>query len=398
MMETFRNLTRRKLRSILTISGIVIGIFALTTMGALAERFNQQLEGGVTFYGSNIQVGVPDGQLVALLPLSKMEAIASVTGVDAVFPTYSFLLKPGSGLSFGGAPESIVNRIPQQTPREQPPTSIAQGRDLNPTASREVVLGSKLAIEFRKHIGDTFDLPVKPASAGPEFVNHTFTVVGILNPTGTAPDGFALVTTPDARTLLADSLPQVFQRSVDLSQVAPEITVYGKPGASIGQLDEIARQINRQVPGIKATEPSVPVNGFKQFAALFTTITTAAALLALVIGGLSVVNTMIMAVSERVREIGLKKAVGAHTGDVLREYLMEAGFIGLIGGVGGYVLGFGLTGLINASTGASPLFLITPKLTILVIGFAVVLGSLAGVLPALRAARRDPVTALRTSN
>ena len=398
MMETFRNLTRRKLRSILTISGIVIGIFALTTMGALAERFNQQLEGGVKYYGSNVQVGVPDGQLVALLPLSKMEAITSVTGVDAVFPTYSFLLKPGSGFSFGGAPESIVNRIPQQTPREQPPTSIAQGRDLNLTSNGEVVLGSKLAIEFKKHIGDTIDLPVKPASAGPEFVNHTFTVVGILNPTGTAPDGFALVTTPDARTLLADSLPPVIQHSVDLSQVAPEFTVYGKPGASIGQLDEIARQINHQVPGVKATEPSVPVNGFKQFAALFTTITTAAALLALIIGGLSVVNTMIMAVSERVREIGLKKAVGAHTGDVLREYLMEAGLIGLVGGVIGYVLGFGLTELINASSGASPLFLITPKLTILVIGFAVVLASLAGVLPALRAARLDPVTALRTSN
>jgi len=109
-------------------------------------------------------------------------------------------------------------------------------------------------------------------------------------------------------------------------------------------------------------------------------------------------RTMIMAVSERVREIGLKKAVGAHTGDVLREYLMEAGLIGLIGGVIGYVLGFGLTELINASSGASPLFLITPKLTILVIDFAVVLASLAGVLPALRAARLDPVTALRTTN
>ena len=398
MMEIIRNLARRKLRSVLTISGIVIGIFALTMMGALSERFNQQLVGGVTYYGSNIQVGAPDGQLVTLLPLSKMDAIASVSGVDAVFPTYSFLLKPGSGFSFGGAPESIVNRIPQQTSREQPPTTIAQGRDLNSGTSGEVVLGSKLAIEFKKRIGDTFDLPVKPASAGPEFVNHTFTVVGILNSTGTAPDGFALVTTADARTLLADSLPPVIQSTVDLSQVAPEFTVYGKPGASIGRLDEIARQINHQVPGVKATEPSVPVNGFKQFAALLTTITTAAALLALVIGGLSVVNTMIMAVSERVREIGLKKAIGAHTGDILREYLMEAALIGLIGGVLGYLVGLGLTELINASSGASPLFLTTPKLTILVIGFAVILASLAGILPAFRAARLDPVTALRTSN
>src|SRR5712692_9704268 len=97
MNEIFRNLTRRKLRSILTISGIVIGIFALTTMGARSERFNQQLNAGVQYYGSNVQVGAPDQQRTGLLPLSKMDEIKSVQGVAAVFPTYSFLLTPGTG-------------------------------------------------------------------------------------------------------------------------------------------------------------------------------------------------------------------------------------------------------------------------------------------------------------
>ena len=200
--------------------------------------------------------------------------------------------------------------------------------------------------------------------------------------------------------LLADTLPAAITDNIDLSKVAPGFTVYATARTSVGELDVIAERINSQVAGVKATKPSVAVNGFKQFVAIFTAITTGAALLALIIGGLSVINTMIMAVSERVREIGLKKALGANSGDVIREYLMEAALIGLIGGVLGFLLGVGLTAAINAAGKASnlELFLITPTLTVLVIGFAVILGALAGVLPAIRAARLDPVTALRATN
>jgi len=106
---------------------------------------------------------------------------------------------------------------------------------------------------------------------------------------------------------------------------------------------------------------------------------------------------MFMAVAERVREIGLKKAVGATTFNIMGEFLVEATFIGVVGGVVGYGLGAAITIIANATTppGQSTLFLITPNLTILAIGFATVLGAVAGVLPAWRAARLDPVTALR---
>ncbi|HEV2415145.1 MAG TPA: FtsX-like permease family protein [Candidatus Dormibacteraeota bacterium] len=400
MYEILHNLTRRKLRSILTISGIVIGVFALTTMGALSERFNQQLNAGVEYYGSNVQVAAPDQQRTGLLPLSKMDQIKSVTGVVAVFPTYSFLVKPGTGFSFGGAPETIFNRIPDAIPYARPQVTIGQGQDLSTGGSGEVVLGTTLAKEFNKGVGDSIDLPVKPADAPSNFANHSFKVVGILNPTGTAPDGYAYVSTSDARMLLGDTLPPAINQTLDLSQVTPGFTVYGRTGASLDELDQIAQRINDQVTGVKATKPSVSVNGYKQFASLFTVITTAIGILALIIGGLSVVNTMVMAVSERFREIGLKKAVGARTTDVLREFLAEAAVIGLIGGLVGYTLGAALTLFINASSfaGTLQLFLLTPKLTILVIGFAVGLGALAGVVPAIRAARLDPVTALRTTN
>ena len=108
-MEIVRNVARHKLRSFLTISGIVIGVLALTTMGALAENFNALLNGGVQYFGSNVQVGPPVGQAASLLPLTKIDEIKQVPGVAAAFPTYGFSAKPGaiSVVSFG-VPDTIV--------------------------------------------------------------------------------------------------------------------------------------------------------------------------------------------------------------------------------------------------------------------------------------------------
>jgi putative ABC transport system permease protein len=397
-MEIIRNFYRHKLRSVLTISGIVIGVLALTTMGALAENFNALLDGGVRYFGSNVQVGPPVGQAASLLPLTKIDEIRKVSGVAAAFPTYGFSAKPGavSVVSFG-IPDTIIASDPSEAAWSALKTSYAQGHAIDADSSGEVVLGSTIDQEFNKKIGDTIDLPVKPRDATPDFVNHTFKVVGILNVTRTAPDTFAYINITDGQMLLKDSLPVAVRDVIDVTAIAEGIDVYAKSGTSISELDKIADRINSQVSGVKASKPSDLVNSFKQGGAIFTAITTAAALLALIIGGLSVVNTMFMAVAERVREIGLKKAVGATTLNIMGEFLAEATLIGVIGGVVGYGLGALITIFANASTppGQSTLFLITPSLTILAIGFATALGAVAGVLPAWRAARLDPVVALR---
>jgi putative ABC transport system permease protein len=397
-MEIVRNVARHKLRSFLTISGIVIGVLALTTMGALAENFNALLNGGVQYFGSNVQVGPPVGQAASLLPLTKIDEIKQVPGVAAAFPTYGFSAKPGavSVVSFG-VPDTIVAGDPAEFGWGNLRTTYAQGHGTDANSTGQVVLGSTIDKEFNKKIGDTIDLPVKPPDATPDFVNHTFKVVGILNVTRTAPDTFAYLNIADGQMLLKDSLPIAVRDVIDVSKITEGIDVYATPGTSIAELDKLADRINSQVSGVKASKPSDLVNSFKQGGAIFTAITTAAALLALIIGGLSVVNTMFMAVAERVREIGLKKAVGATTFNIMAEFLVEATFIGVVGGVVGYGLGALITILANATTppGQSTLFLITPNLTILAIGFATVLGAVAGVLPAWRAARLDPVTALR---
>jgi len=398
-VEILRNITRHKLRSFLTISGIVIGVLALTTMGALAENFNALIDGGVKYFGGSIQVGPPDGQAANLIPMSKIDEIKKVDGVQAAFGGYQFAAKPGGAIvvSFG-IPDTIASVDPAEDNYSALKLTYSQGRGITAGSRGEVALGSTIAKEFKKKVGDTIDLPVRPADAKPDFVNHSFTVVGVINETKTAPDTFAYINLADGQMLLRDSLPATLRDSIDVTQITEGISVYGKPGTSLSDLDKIADRINNQVTGVKAIRPSDLVNGFKSGGAIFTAITTAAALLALIIGGLSVVNTMFMSVAERVREIGLKKALGATTLNVMGEFLIEATLIGLIGGLVGYGLGAGIVVARNlwfAPADGSSLFLITPALTIFAIGFATVLGAVAGVLPAWRAARLDPVIALR---
>src|SRR5690348_10196167 len=197
-MEILRNLARRKLRSGLTISGIVIGIFALTTMGAMAEHMNALLAGGETYFGSSISVHA-DGQGQSLLPMSKVQEVAQVPGVVAASPSYGFNAKPGGqdGISFGPG-DQILSWDPNLS-HSAFSLTFTGGRA--PGGRGEVALGSDIAHEFNKKIGDTIELPVRPANAKPDFQSHTFTVVGLLGKTRTLPDTVAWITVPDAQLL-----------------------------------------------------------------------------------------------------------------------------------------------------------------------------------------------------
>jgi putative ABC transport system permease protein len=397
-MEIIRNLYRHKLRSFLTISSIVIGVLALTATGAMVENFNSLRGGDVQYFGSNVQVSPPVGQAASPLPLTKIDEIRKVPGVAAAFPTYSFPAKPGAAsvVTFG-FPDTIVASDPTEAAWSNLKTTYAQGHAIDADSSGEVVLGSTIDREFNKKIGDTIDLPVKPRDAPADFVNHTFSVVAILNLTRTAPDTFAYINITDGQMLLKDSLPAAERDAIDVTKVAKGIDVYAKSGTPISELDNIADRINSHVPGVRASKPSDLVNSFKQRSAILTAITAGAALLTLIIGGLSVFKTTFMAVVERTREIGLKKAAGVGTLKIMGEILVEATLIGFLGGVLGYALGALITIVGNAwkPPDQSTLFLITPSLTVLAIGFATALGAVAGVLPAWRAAHLDPAVALR---
>lgn len=391
-MQVLRNLGRRKLRSSLTISGIVIGVLALTSLGAISQKVSTEIDSSLGYYSSAIEVASPDGQLPFITD-QQVATVAALPGVAAVYPFIALPADPTWNTGPLTPDAELFTWIPGITRYSSFDLRLAAGRFSSLEASGEVVLGSTVAQHYGKRVGDSIDLPVRPKNPPAGFAQRTFRVVGITQPTNTVPDTVAWIGLPDARALMLARVPEALKATFDTSHLANSMFAFGARGTDIHVLDRIADAINRSGAGLRAVRPSDIVSQYRQGTQLFTAITTGVALLALVIGGLSVVNTMLMAVGERAREIGVKKAVGASTRHILLEFLVESAAIGAAGGGIGYLLGVAVTALGNRQIG--DIFLVTPALTAFTLGFAVALGAVAGIIPAWRAARLDPVFALR---
>ena len=203
-----------------------------------------------------------------------------------------------------------------------------------------------------------------------------------------------MMSLPDSQELFVNSLPEVMRGAVDPTTIATGGTVFVEPGLDP---DELAATIQAQVPGIVATGPQGFQDQVGAASKMLNAIIFGIALISLLVGGLSVINTMTMSVTERTREIGIRKAIGASHGQVVRQFLVEAGIIGCIGGVSGLVLGWAFTLVANAAgnDAGTALFLVTGRLALGAVAFAVLLGVASGIYPSLHAARLHPVAALR---
>jgi ABC-type antimicrobial peptide transport system permease subunit len=192
------------------------------------------------------------------------------------------------------------------------------------------------------------------------------------------------------------ALPTMLRHGLKASEIATALNAYPKPGVTG---DQLASNIDRaNIPGVKVVSPTDAKKALQQVSAIFNLIVMGSAIIALVVGALSVINTMAMAVAERVKEIGLKKAIGAKTTQVLRDFLTEALLMGFLGGLIGLGLGSLLVNVINSATASTgnEVFAVTTRLAVGTVVFATFLGAAAGLLPALRAARLNPVDALRS--
>jgi putative ABC transport system permease protein len=393
-LEVVRNLVRRRLRNLLTITGITVGVFALTTLGAMAERADSQLSGGERFLGDHVTVQAANQAGSSLINAGAIAQMESIPGVAGAYPTLT--MPADAAPPVLGSTSQIVAYDAGEYGRLSPKLPVADGRELRAGDTGVTVVGSDFATRHSLTVGSRVTLPIPPRDGGQlAAAGREFTVAGILAPTLTAPDQWAEVSLADAGRLVARSLsPSVASRLPTL--IANGVDVYGEPGAD---LDAIARQVQASVDGMEAIGPTQAIQAFQQLGAVYTALTTGSALVALVVGGLSVVNTMLMAVTDRVREIGIKKAVGAPPARIVTELLVESALLGAVGGLVGLALGWGVTLLLNTAATASQgtsLFLLSPRLAVGIPLFATVLGVLAGALPAYRAGRLDPVEALRS--
>lgn len=427
-MEILRNMWRRKFRTFLTIFGIAIGIFAFTVMGSLALKFNRMIDGGkkyitgqitLTPKGSNFMAGGGS----AMLPIDVLNKIRQVDGVSGVNPGVELALKdpdpdnPISGGASMGPPPTIegIDAAASSLNKNWQTLEMKDGKMINKDSKEnDIAVGYSIATENKLKVGDNFKIR-----------GRDFNVVGILEKTMTGPDSYVMMSIKPAREMYIEANPflkSLKQRADEAAKISdvelaklPASTrqqiVQAKAfnvedvttGAQVGWKDGVdsevvvARIKDQFKDQVVVLSPKKMGEEIDKASATFNAIILGTALLALIVGLFSIVNTMIMSISERTKEIGIKKAIGASNRSVALEYTLEAGAISIIGGAVGAGLGVLMILIVNqkmASKGAE-IFLIEPTFLLEVIAFSFVIGIVAGIIPAMRASKLKVVDAIR---
>ncbi|HEY8346735.1 MAG TPA: FtsX-like permease family protein [Symbiobacteriaceae bacterium] len=385
-MEMLRNFSRRRLRTGLTILGVAVGMLAFTVMGGMAEKFDLIIEGGKAYFTHRIAVRSAGGLFrLNLLEPQDIEAVRSVAGVKEV--ETQILLPLDETAGFELAPRFLVGvDMPgflraQELAGDKGRLRLREGAWWQPGQRNVAVLGSAVARRMKLGVGDLLQAR-----------GRSFRVVGILEETFSVPDGWVLVPQEDAREVMVQESSLLQMLGIDSFVTNAYALVDPDQG------DQIVRQMAASLRGgFLLYSPQELTEAAGQASTLLNTAILGSGVIAVIVGALAVVNTMFIAVAERTREIGIKKAIGASRWDIVREFLLESVLIGLLGGILGVALGALVIYGINWYTQdqGTPVFILTPRLVGTAILFAGLLGAAAGVMPALRAASLDPVAALR---
>ncbi len=394
-----RSIVRSTLRASLTILGILIGVAAVVTVTALGAGARDQVSDQIQNMGSNVIMIAPQsaaasgakGALGAGARLTEDDGKAIVrdaVSVAAVAPALRARAQFVAGERNWSAQVIGSNRS-FFTVRSWPVRIGAQWDEHDEATKAKVcVLGSTVATKL---FGDQ-----DPVGRTVRTGRYTFRVVGVLASKGEAPfggdqDNMVLMPIGTMRGRIMKTAPG-FAGVLLVSATSAETT-----DRAVKQITGILRQRHRIA---EDREPDFWIRTQQEFQAmqtaiysLLTVLLVCIAAVSLVVGGIGVMNIMLVSVTERTREIGIRMAIGARAADIMTQFLVEAVVLALIGGVAGAFAGIGAIAVLGGSLGW-PM-----KLDPLALGIAVATSALTGIafgfFPARRAAALDPIDALR---
>lgn len=394
----FRSLGRNRLRTFLMMIGIVIGITALTLIVAVGlgarrrvmERVQKfGLDGIVVFAGSNFEHGrMGQSEPVATLKLDDADAIQrEVSGVAGLAPMAMRRVE----VEYGGKTTAagLFGVVPAQAAVWD--WDVVKGEFISDddmkSSARVCLIGATPRATL---FGSANPIGEKIQIAG-----NLFEVKGIMQTKGISPAG----TDMDDRF----NVPlTTYMRRVANADYLSAIRLRLKPSASMTQaasaIQKLLRERHRLAAGVPddftISTPAEITEMAARVAGTFNILLVLVAAISLIAGGVVVANIMLISVNERRREIGLRKAVGARSRDIMLQFLLEASAVTLAGGVVGIILGIGSARLLSV-VARIPTTLSWASILAGVV-CSVLIGIIAGVQPARRAARLQPIEALRS--
>jgi len=384
-----------KLRSLLTMLGIIIGVGAVITMVALGSGAQKSVQDRIQalgptllslFPGQNFRGGVAISGAVSLTFDDDTALANNIRYVTDVVPELTRNMQVQYGAQ--NINVSVVGSTPNYVPVHN--YTITAGRMFTAgdesSRQRYAVLGSQIPTDLNANgiamIGQTIQIRGIP-----------FEIIGLLSEKGSQgfnnPDEQILVPYQTARYRVVgtDRLRQITVKVADLSSM----------NLAMIEIERVLRRAHKIRPGadndFQIRNQTDVLSTFQQTTETFKFLLAGIAAVSLLVGGIGIMNIMLVSVTERTREIGVRKALGATRGNILFQFLVEALVLCLAGGVTGIVLGS--LGALLLSTLMHWNTLISPYAILLAFFFSAVVGLFFGIWPAKRAASLDPIQALR---
>ena len=390
----FRNLMQQKVRSLLTLLGIIIGIAAIVALVSVGDGLQYAVNQQFEMLGMDkimISPGSPKSSGFSGLAFGgralndrDIKIIERVGGIETVAPMIvkSATIKMGKETIYTYVAGIPTKKKFMQMIEDMQGYKIKEGRDFMESDKYVAVIGYGV-------YNDLFEKKVRVREKI-KINNRTFRVIGIMEKIGNPIDDYTITVPLEASKEILNTTDYSYiivdvKDTEDVSKVADKIKQELKKDHNA---EDFKLQTSEQLKDTAASILSI-------IQAIFVGI----AAISLVVGGIGIMNTMLMAVMERTREIGVMKAIGATEKRIMSIFLTESAFVGMIGGVLGIALGslvsFGVSHAASIYTSVAIKTIISPYLVVGALLFSMVVGIISGVYPALRAARMDPVEALR---
>lgn len=388
-----------KLRSFLTILGIVIGVGAVITLMSVGRGAEAQILTNIEDMGSDLITVNPGARTFGgvrtaatnTLTMEDADAIAlRLSNVSAVAPTYS------SNLQVVVGSENMNSSVTGVTPEywDVRNYEIAAGTFFS---AQDYQRGAKVAV-LGATVKETLFGDTNPIGQRMRMGTIIVTVIGVIESEGgfMGPDNTIFI--PLTAMQQAVAQPRTAQGEKVVTSIALTVTDEEKASQVVDEIRELLRERHRLGPGV---DDDFNIVSMEEIASMLsetigtmTLLLGAIAAISLLVGGIGVMNIMLVSVLERTREIGIRKALGARERDIWGQFLIEAAFLTFTGGIIGVIAGWGISYMVDRLDIMATM--VTPDIVVLAVSVSVGIGLFFGFYPAWNASRLNPIDALRS--